>query len=127
MSTLFKALGGSTAINATVDEFYRRVLDDPRINGIFAGVKLDQLKNHQRRFLTQAFGGPSTYKGGDLGAVHRRVAERHGLNDDHFDAVMGHLSDTLDSLGVNSTLRDQALAIAESVRDVVLGRAGLAE
>ncbi len=89
---------------------------------MFAGVEMSRLKFHQRRFLGFAFGGPGGYQGRDLAVAHRPIAERYGLDDSHFDAVVRHLGDTLVDLGVNQELRSEALAVAESVRDAVLGR-----
>ena len=44
------------------------------------------------------------------------------LNDGHFIAVAGHLSDTLNQMGVPVELIDEILTIAESVRDDILDR-----
>lgn len=122
MSNLYRNLGGEPAIEAAVEAFYARVVADPLLAPIFARVEMNRLKFHQKRFLAHAFGGPGGYQGRDLGEAHRPVVERHGLDDRHFDAVLGHLDASLSSLGVDPTLRGEVLAIAESVRAPVLGR-----
>ncbi len=122
MSTLFERIGGEPAIEAAVELFYRRLLEDSLLGPVFAGIDLPRLKGHQRRFLTLAMGGPDAYAGRDLGTAHRRIAERHGLDDRHFDAVLGHLDASLDALGVAAGLRAEVQALAESVRAPVLGR-----
>ncbi len=122
MTTLFERIGGESALNAAVELFYTRVLHDRELAAVFAGIDMQRLKEHQRRFLSLALGGPNAYAGRDLGSAHRRVAERHGLNDGHFDAVLGHLGDTLSALGVPKAERGETLSIAESVRGAVLGR-----
>lgn len=121
MHTLLDRLGGAPAIEAAVDEFYRRVLGDPLLAPMFEGVSITRVKAHQRRFLAQAFGGPAGYRGRDLGAAHRQLVQRHGLGERHFDAVLGHLADTLAALGVAAGIRFEALAVAESARAAVLG------
>jgi hemoglobin len=122
MTTLFERIGGEPALNAAVELFYTRVLHDRELAPLFGGIDMPRLKEHQRRFLSLALGGPNAYAGRDLGTAHRRIAERHGLNDGHFDAVLGHLGDTLIALGVPAMERDETLSIAESVRGAVLGR-----
>jgi len=122
MDTLFNRLGGEPAVTLAVDHFYERVLADPLLAPVFEGIDLDRLRGHQRRFLAYVMGGPNAYAGRDLGSAHRRIAERHGLTDVHFDAVLSHLDDSLASLAVPEALRGEVLAIADSVRAPVLGR-----
>jgi hemoglobin len=66
-------------------------------------------------------GGPASYSGRDMRAGHAHLVKR-GLNDEHFNAVAGHLKDTLEELGVPAPLVAQVLAIAESARTDVLNR-----
>lgn len=121
MKTLFEQLGGAAAVDAAVELFYRKVLSDPRLTPFFEGVDLRRLAGHQKAFLAMAFGGPAKYRGQALRQGHAHLVER-GLNDPHFDAVMEHLGATLTELGVPRPLILQAAAVAESVRDDVLGR-----
>lgn len=122
MTTLFERIGGEPALTAAVDLFYARVLDDSLLAPVFAGIDMQRLKEHQRRFLSLALGGPNAYAGRDLATAHSHISARHGLNDGHFNAVLGHLGDTLSTLGVADVERDETLAVAESVRNAVLGR-----
>ena len=122
MDSLLERLGGTPAVEAAVDLFYRRVLDDPLLAPLFEGVSMPRMRAHQRRFLAQAFGGPAAYRGRGLAEAHAGLVERHGLDDRHFDAVLGHLDGALAALGVAPALRSEVRAIAGSVRGVVLGR-----
>ncbi|GAP98439.1 group I truncated hemoglobin [Leptolyngbya sp. NIES-2104] len=63
MATLYEKLGGKAAIEAAVDQFYQRVLDDDRISHFFTGVDMQKQRQHQKAFLTYAFGGSSGYDG----------------------------------------------------------------
>jgi hemoglobin len=47
---------------------------------------------------------------------------KQGLNDDHVDIVIGYLGATLEELGANAAQIGAVAAIANSVRDDVLGR-----
>ena len=118
---LFDEIGGSAAVNAAVDIFYRKVLKDERINRFFTGVDMAKQAGKQKAFLTMAFGGPSNYTGLDMRKGHAHLVAQ-GLSDVHFDAVMENLGATLKELKVPDHLIAQAAAIAESTRKDVLGR-----
>jgi hemoglobin len=116
--SLFKRLGGYDAIHAAVDRFYGKVLADPRVRGFFAGIDMDSQIRKQRRFLAHVFGGPAPWDGKELRHAHRHMK----LTDEHFDAVAGHLHDTLAELGVTPELIAEVMAIAGSTRADVLDR-----
>ena len=118
---LYEDLGGAPAVNAAVDIFYRKVLQDARISHFFTGVDMARQAAKQKAFLTMAFGGPNAYSGLDMRRGHARLVAQ-GLNDGHFDAVIENLGATLAELQVPAPLIAQAAAIAESTRNDVLGR-----
>ena len=121
MSTLYEQLGGSAAVEAAVDVFYRKVLVDDRISHFFESVDMDRQIAKQKAFLTMAFGGPANYSGQDMRRGHAHLVAR-GLNDSHFDAVVELLGQSLAELGVAPALISQVAAIAESTRADVLGK-----
>ncbi len=122
MSTLFEQLGGQAAIDAVVDRFYDKVLKDDRVRHFFEGIDMRRQRAHQKAFLTMVFGGPKQYPGRSLRAAHQRLVEQMGLNDTHFDAIVEILGETLREAGATDDQIRQVVAIAESVRDDVLGR-----
>lgn len=119
--TLYEKLGGEAAVNAAVDIFYRKVLEDYRINRFFDNSDMEKQAAKQKAFLTMAFGGPNNYSGTDMRTAHARLVKM-GLNGSHFDVVMEHLTGTLSELNVPQELIDQVAAIAESTRNDVLGK-----
>jgi hemoglobin len=119
--SLYERIGGEPAVNAAVDIFYRKVLEDYRINRFFNNADMDQQIAKQRAFFTMAFGGPNNYTGKDMRNAHAHLVKM-GLNDSHFDAVMEHLGATLVELNVPQDLIAEAAAIALSARDDVLGK-----
>jgi hemoglobin len=121
VTSLYDQLGGAAAIDAAVDIFYRKVLGDERIAHYFDDVDMDRQIAKQKAFLTLAFGGPNHYTGRDMRRAHAHLVAR-GLGDEHFDAVVGHLADTLRELGVDDARIGEVAAVAESVRGEVLGR-----
>lgn len=121
MSTIYEQLGGAPAMDAAVDIFYRKVLADERIAKFFDGVDMARQAAKQKAFLTMVFGGPNAYTGKDMRAAHANLVLK-GLNDSHFDAVVENLGATLADLGVPSEKIAEVAAVAESVRNDVLGR-----
>lgn len=123
MSNLFENLGGEGAVDAAVDIFYRKVLQDDRIKSFFTDVDMDEQIKKQKAFLTLAFGGPNHYSGLNMKEAHARLVDR-GMNDTHVDVVIELLGGTLKELGVGDDLIGEVAAVAESVRGQVLGREG---
>jgi len=119
--TLYEQIGGSAAVDAAVDLFYRKVLTDDRVSRFFDDVDMDRQSAKQKAFLTMVFGGPANYSGLDMRRGHVHLVER-GMNDTHVDAVIELLGETLAELGVPADKIAQVAAIAESVRDDVLSR-----
>lgn len=116
--SLYERIGGEAAVDAAVDIFYRKVLSDDRIAHHFEGVDMDVQREKQKAFLSFAFGGPSRYAGRDLRTAHARM----NLGEGDFDAVMEHLSATLESLQVPAPLINEVASIANSVKADVLNR-----
>lgn len=119
--SLYDELGGAAAVDAAVDIFYRKVLSDERIADFFDGVDMERQAAKQKAFLTMVFGGPANYTGKNMRDGHAQLVAR-GLNDSHVDAVIENLGATLAELGVGPDKIAQVAAIANSVRDDVLGR-----
>ena len=94
--SIYDAIGGAGAVAATVDTFSARVLADPDLAPYFSGTDIGRLRSHQRAFIAAALGAPEAWTGRGMGAAHAGL----GITDAHFDAVVGHLVDTLVELGV---------------------------
>ena len=118
MSSLFERIGGEAAVDAAVDIFYEKVLDDDRINIFFRDLDMVAQANKQKAFLTMAFGGPHNYTGKDMRAAHAHL----GVTSEHFDAVIENLAATLTQLGVSDSDIQEVAGIAETTRDDVLNR-----
>lgn len=119
--SLFERLGGQNAVNAAVDIFYRKMLTDERVSCFFDDIDMEQQILKQKGFLTMVFGGPNKYYGKNMHEGHAHLLKR-GLNDTHVDIVIEHLGATLAELGAPAEDINQVAAIANSVRNDVLGR-----
>ena len=119
--TLYERIGGEAAVSAAVELFYRKVLEDYRINRFFGQSDMEKQLAKQKAFFTMAFGGPNSYTGQDMRTAHAPLVKL-GLTDLHFDAVMEHLNATLVELNVPADLIAEVTTIAEGARNDVLGR-----
>ncbi len=118
--SIYDSIGGGPAVAAAVDDFYTRVLADPQLAPFFTGVDLRHLKAHQRAFIAAAIGGSEIYQGRGMAAAHAGLA----ITDADFDAVVGHLVDTLTGLGVpQETIGQIGGALAPLRGDIVTASA----
>lgn len=116
VAPLCERLGGPAAIAAVVESFYERVLADPELRPFFDGVPMDVLRGSQTRFLVQALGGPSEYRGPSMRHVHARMR----ITDRHFALVAGHLGATLAAAGASPAVIDEVVAVvAPLAADIV--------
>ncbi|MBV9315467.1 MAG: group 1 truncated hemoglobin [Pseudonocardia sp.] len=115
--SLYDEVGGKPAIVPIVDDFYRRILADPHLVQFFHGIDMAELKRHQRALVTVALGGVSeNYTGRMMRPAHDGL----NIDEDSFDRVLTHFSDTLLARNVNPISVEKALAILEALRhDVV--------
>jgi hemoglobin len=134
--SLYDRLGGEEGIRTIVDDFVPRALADPRVNwqrkGVASGGFMDmigresqewnptdedlaRLKKHMSQFLALATGGPTTYEGRDMKAVHAGMR----ITNAEFDATVGDLKATLDKLKIPTDEQKELLAIVESTRPQV--------
>ena len=95
-STIYDRIGGHAAVAAVVDVLYDRILSDPLLGPYFENTEMRRQKAHMRAFVATALGGPGIYAGRDMPAAHRGLH----ITDGAFDAVVGHLVASLESLDV---------------------------
>ena len=114
--SIYDSIGGAPAVQAAVEDFYTRVLADPGLAPFFSDTDLARLKSHQRSFIAAAIGGSEIYSGRDMAAAHAGL----NITDADFDAVVGHLVDTLTGLGVPAeTIGQIGGALAPLRADIV--------
>lgn len=115
--TLYTRLGGVDAIRAVVDNFVNRVGADERINAFFRGVDLAQLKRLLTDQICQASGGPCTYGGRSMRAVHTGM----NLTDAHFNALVEDLMAALDQFNVPTREKGDLLAALGGMKGDIVG------
>ncbi len=96
--SLFELIGGAPAIEAAVEELYKRIMADARLAPMFKEERLPQLKKQQADFFTQALGGGAVYRGPSMKEAH---AGFH-IGAEQFGQVAEHLQASLQHLGVDN-------------------------
>ncbi|MEM8817086.1 MAG: group 1 truncated hemoglobin [Pseudomonadota bacterium] len=120
-ASLHERLGGDQVLRTAVHAFYFNVFQDKRIAHLFAEVDSERLLKHQQDFMAYAFGGTRPYTGRALREAHQQLVREHGLNTEHFDAIVDILATTLADLSIAPALVSEVLAVVEGVREDVLG------
>jgi hemoglobin len=103
--SVYTAIGGRAAVVAAVDNFCRRLLDDPVLGLFFPGGVGVRHRAYVVTILGEALGGPGRYRGEMVGA-HRGL----GISNAHCDRAAAHLGATLDELGIPRDLTDRIVA-----------------
>jgi hemoglobin len=114
--SIYEKLGGETVVADALESFYAKLTSDPILGVFFEDADLTSLKTHQRMFLTAALGGPDTYEGRDLRAVHALLQ----ITDRDFDLFLDHLAETLAEIGTTPERIAEVLGALEPLRrDIV--------
>ncbi len=134
---LFDRLGGSEGLEAIVNDFVPRALQDPRVNWSRKGTRkrirlwrtadesaqwlpsaenVTQLKERIIQFLALVTGGPVHYEGKALKATHDGMR----ITNPEFDAVIGDMKASLDKLRIPNKEQKELLAVIESTRPQIV-------
>jgi hemoglobin len=119
--SLYDDLGGAAAVTAALDQFYPKVLADPRTSPFFERVNIERLKRRVEPFMAMALGGPSNDHGPTLRQSHARLVSQ-GLDDSVFEAFLGHFEDVMKELGVPGEKIAEVMPIFHGARSDVLNR-----
>ncbi len=116
---LYNRIGGDAAMNVVVDRFYRKIMTDKEVCGLFDHIDLPTQLQKQKSFLKTAFGG-----GSQESVEKMRLSELVGddLEDCHFDRIVNHLVETMKELELPETEIKTLIETLEATRDDVLAR-----
>ena len=113
---LYQALGGRDAIQRFTDDFYQRMLRDPRIARYFDGVNTKYLQRVLADYFCVVAGGPCVYDGVGMKDAHAHL----GIDRAAFNALVENLQLAMDAGGVPFSTQNQLLArMAFFHRDIV--------
>jgi methyl-accepting chemotaxis protein len=116
-ATLYEQLGGQPAVEAAVEGFYERVLDDPLLAPFFEGSNMTVQRGRLAKFIAGALGGPP-YRGRSMRDAHAHL----GIAQEHFDAVAGHLVAQLREMGVSPNHVDEVVSAVAPLADEIVSR-----
>ena len=111
-------LGKQEGITAVVDDFYRRVLDDPLLQAVFDSTDMEKLRCHQAAFITFAVGGPNDYTGNSMQKAHQGL----NITGEQFQAVAHHLTEALKAFQASDEAIEQVIHTVASLKDDVIGQ-----
>ena len=114
--SLYERLGGEPAVEAVVEELYRRILADPELAPFFSRVNMRSQMSRMRAFVTMVTGGQADYRGRDMQTAHRR----HAIEDRHFDLVAGHLVASLERAGADGSAAAELVTMVAGLREDVV-------
>ena len=118
---LYETIGGRRTVNAAIESFYRRVLEDETLRPFFDSTEMAHLRAGQSMFVSMLLGGRAVYTGKEIGAAHAQ-ARAKGLTEEHFDLFLKHFREALDEVGVKPENTEKVMKLLEAKRDAVLNR-----
>lgn len=114
-TSLFDKYGGFAAVNSIVFEFYNSVLDSDEVGPFFENTDMENLIDHQTKFISFLLGGPVTYPDAKLKAAHSNL----DIQGEHFDTIKGLLGETLAAFDVEAGDIETVLEKIESYRSLI--------
>ena len=107
--SVFDLLGGENVIAAVINVFYKKVINDDKLNHFFSKMNVDKIKQHQTVFFSYLLGsidGHNKAERYNLQKIHSYL----NIKEEHFLAVANHLVDTLKQFNVPKNIID-AIAV----------------
>src|SRR6185436_13277835 len=119
--SLYKRLGGREGIALVVDEFVANVVKDDRVNARFKALKPEQvfkLKSNLADQICDATGGPCSYVGGEMKAVHKGM----NITEAEWNATVENLVKALDQYKVGATEKNELLGALGGMKKDIVGQ-----
>ena len=120
-NSLFERLGGSSGINALVDDIVSLHMENPAIRARFRPYletpdKLQVTKKHLCAFLEEGSGGAAKYSGRSMRDAHRGM----NISEAEYMAATDDILATLRKHGIDEQTQKDVLAIAYSLKGDIL-------
>ena len=106
--TPFERLGGREAVRRLIDEFYRRVGDDPELRPLFP-ADLEPGIEKQKLFMEQWLGGAPLYSLQHGPPMLRRRHFPHVITRAHAEGWLSHMRAALEAVSTDRELIDEVL------------------
>lgn len=119
--TVYERVGGAETFWKLVSAFYRRIETDEYLRPMFP-TDLEAGKRNQYLFLSQFFGGPTTYSE-ERG--HPRLRMRHfpfPIDREARDRWLRHMLDAIDEVGIQEPERGMMRSYFERASEHLINR-----
>jgi hemoglobin len=119
--SLYKRLGGREGIALVVGDFTTNMAADPRVNARFKGMKgpeLEKFKSSLSDQICDATGGPCSYLGRDMKAVHQGMK----VSDAEWNATLENMTKALDKHNVDAKTKQELLATLAPMKQDIVGQ-----
>ncbi len=120
IDNLYETIGGRKTVQAAVETFYRKVLEDETLRPFFGETDMAHLRSGQSMFVSMLLGGKAVYTGKEIGSAHAHARQK-GLKPEHFEAFLRHFRDALTEAGVKPENVEKVMGLLEAKRGEVLG------
>lgn len=119
--SLYEKIGGQEMIYKATHYLYVNLLRNEKLSPFFQNTDIESQQRKMSAFLTYIFGGNSLYTGRSMRRAHVDVVAA-GLKDEHVDAMIECVSDTLKELKIDNNCIGEVVQVIEKHRDDVLNR-----
>lgn len=103
---LYEQFGGRVGVEALVEDFLVRLLEDERINDQFVETDLVNLNDRLVEQFCVELGGPCRYTGRDMAESHAGL----GITEADFNALVEDLVDAMEARGIPRAAQNRLLA-----------------
>ncbi len=113
--SLYESLGGYDAISAVVNNLLPRLIADQLLGRFWKNRSDDGIAREKQLlidFLCASAGGPMYYTGREMKLSHKGMR----ISEADWQAFLGHLNATLDTIQVPTQEREAVLAFVESTK-----------
>jgi hemoglobin len=115
-ATIFEQTGGEAVLKSAVEQFANIILDDSRINFVFAGTNMDIFKSRLYSQLCELSGGGCKYSGRDMHTAHAKL----DITNAQFNALTEDLYKAMSRVGVRYRVQNKLVALlAPMQKDIV--------
>jgi len=119
--SLYQRIGGKSTVQAAVNIFYDKFMQNKEIAPFFKGVSMTNQVKIMHRFISMILKGDTGYSHEAMRKAHAPLV-RKGLNDHHMDVFNQTMTETLKQLDIPVEYIEEFIEISESYRSDVLVR-----
>ena len=117
--TLYERLGGYDAIAAVANDLLPRLRADPQLGRFWAHRVEDGVMREKQLlidFLCASAGGPTYYRGRDMGLAHRGMR----ISENDWNVFLGHAAATLAKFRVPEAEQRDVVAFVQSLKKEIV-------